>query len=63
MNIPMFKQDLKQFLSSKTNWTGMTMIVTGVVGLIYKSIDPVTAWKSISGGVALICVKDAIAKK
>jgi len=58
----MFEQDVKQFLSSKTNWTGMTMIVTGCVGLYAKSMDAVTAWQSIFGGLGLLFVKDAIAK-
>jgi len=39
------------------------MIVTGGVGLYTKSMEPVTAWQSIIGGLALLFVKDAIAKK
>ena len=56
----MFKQSLKEFFQSKTNWTGMTMIATGAY-LIYQK-DVVTGMQSAFGGLALITVKDAIAK-
>lgn len=63
MKIPLFSQDAADFFSSKSNWTGLTMIVVGIAGYMSKSMPPVVAIQSIMGGLALLFVKDAIAKK
>lgn len=59
----MFKQDVDKFLHSKSNWTGMGMILGGVVGLQSGTIEPFNASQMIVGGFALIFVKDAIEGK
>ena len=59
----MFSQDLKTFLKSKSNWTGMTMIGSGIVGWYTKSMEPVTAFQTIMGGFGFLAIKDAIHKQ
>lgn len=58
MKIPMFKQDLCTFLQNKTNWTGMTMIGTGIY-LIHIG-DIKTGMESIFGGLGFIFIRDGI---
>lgn len=62
MKIPFFEQDLKEFLSHKTNWTGMTLVLIGIVG-IFNGMDSALVVSSIMGGLSLLFVRDAIAKK
>lgn len=57
-----FKQDIKAFFSSKSNWTALSMIIGSIVGLKYGQVDAVTAVQGVMAGLALISVKDAIAK-
>ena len=57
-----FKQEIKEFLSSKTNWTGLSMVIGSIVGFKYGQVDAVTAVQGVMAGLALISVKDAIAK-
>lgn len=57
-----FKQDLREFFSSKSNWAGIGMIAGGLVG-IYTKADLTISMQAIIGGLALIFVKDAIAGK
>lgn len=55
-----FAQDIKGFFRSKTNWTGIGMIVAGY--FMFRSGDVQNGMQSIIGGLALIFVRDAIAK-
>lgn len=55
-----FKQDVKEFFQSKSNWTGITSIVVG--GYLIHIGEVRTGIESIFAGLALIFVKDAIAK-
>jgi len=57
-----FDQNLSTFLSSKSNWTGMTAIVGSISAYITGTIDVNLMLQSIFGGLALIFVKDAVAK-
>lgn len=56
-----FKQTLKEFFKSKTNWTGLTMILSAVSGFLTQSISPAEAWQMITAGLAIIFLKDAVA--
>ncbi len=58
----MFAQDMKTFFKSKTNWTGLTMIGTGIVGYFTKTMTPVAAFQTAATGLGLICLKDATFK-
>lgn len=61
MTIPFFEQTVEEFFSSKSNWTGLTGIVTGII-MLYNKADTTLAVQAIFAGLALICAKDAIAK-
>lgn len=54
------RQTLKGFFSSKTNWTGMSMIAAGGYGLYSKSMEPTEAIMMIGNGFGLIGIKSAI---
>lgn len=60
-----FKQGVKVFLESKTNWLGLGMIVGGLVAIVNSLkttvLIPEEAVKSILAGLALIFVRDGIA--
>ena len=56
-----FKQSIKEFLQSKTNWAGITMIGSGVVGFASGVMDAVVSFQTIAGGFGLMFIKDAIA--
>ncbi len=58
----MFKQSLNEFFSSKSNWTGLGMIVGGLIGISQKA-DLTISSQAVIAGLALIFVKDAIAGK
>lgn len=60
-----FKQSVKVFLKSKTNWLGLSMIIGGTIAIINSMkvsvIIPEEAVKSILAGLALVFVRDGIA--
>ncbi len=60
--IPGFAQTYRGFLSSKTNWTGMSMIATGVTAYIIGDSNLTVMMGAIFGGLAFISVKDAQSK-
>lgn len=57
----MFKQNLNDFLQSKTNWTAIAAIASGAIGWYMKTLDPVQATQMIINGMALLFIRDAIA--
>lgn len=61
MTIKIFKQNVRQFLASKTNWTGLTMIVSAFIGYQTGAMDAVSAWQTAASGLGLIFIRDAIA--
>lgn len=60
-----FKQDVKKFFSSKTNWLALSMIGGGLVPIVnsMKAGAPIPkeAVESILAGLALLFVRDGIA--
>lgn len=58
MKIIGFRQDVRTFLKSKSNWTGLTMIFGGAIG-IYQKANLTVSVQAIMGGLALIFVKDS----
>lgn len=62
MNIIGFKQDVRTFLKSKSNWTGLSMVIGGIIGITQKA-DLTISVQAIMGGLALIFIKDAISGK
>lgn len=58
-----FKQDVKTFLSSKTNWMGVSGVIGAVVGFYAGQLDIVQAVQSGMVALGFIFVKDAIAGK
>ena len=63
MKLPLFKQTVREFFGSKSNWIGMSAIVGGAVGWYTGTVPPTVAAVGIMGGLQAICAKDAIAKK
>lgn len=61
MKLPLFEQDLGQFLSSKSNWVGMASIAVG--GWLASSGDLGNGAVLTSFGLSTLGIKDAIAKK
>ncbi len=61
----MLKQTIGQFLKSKTNWLGISMVIGGIFSIVndYKAGLPISeeSFKSILAGFALIFVRDGIA--
>lgn len=57
----MFKQGIKEFFQSKTNWTGLGMIVGGAGAFAYDQMDFAAAAQLVASGFALIFMRDAIA--
>lgn len=55
-----FKQTVREFLASKSNWTGLTMIIGGAIGL-YQKADVSTSVTAIMGGLSLLFIRDGIA--
>lgn len=60
MKLPLFAQDVKGFLSSKTNWTAVTGIILAVVGYTSGVIDSVALAAAILNGFAVIFLRDAV---
>lgn len=61
--VVMFKQDIKTFLQSKTNWTGITIIGSAIVGYYTGAITPVELFAGVTNGLGLMFIRDAIAGK
>jgi len=60
----MFKQTIKQFFTSKTNYVAMFSIVSASVAYFgMQAISFETYMMYVEGGVLGITIKDAIAKK
>ena len=58
----MFKQDVAQFFGSKSNWTALAMIIGSSYGF-YQGMIAIDAFIGyVTGGIALISVRDAVAK-
>jgi len=57
----MFKQTVKDFFKSKTNWTAVTMIIAAIVGYFTKEFTASVAITQIFGGFGLLFIRDAIA--
>jgi len=57
-----FSQNLSTFISSKSNWTGMAAIIGSISTFIAGTIDTGLMLQGVFGGLALIFVKDAVAK-
>jgi len=58
-----FKQSTGDFIRSKTNWTGMVMIAGGLYGGYTQAMDYTSAIQMVLGGIAVISIKDAVAKR
>lgn len=58
-----FKQTLRQFAASKTNWTAITAVAVAVAGYLTQEYSLANAISQILGGFALLFVRDAIAGK
>jgi hypothetical protein len=56
-----FKQDIKEFISSKSNWLGVSAVLSGAIGYQTKALQPIEAINMIGGGLALLFVHDTIA--
>lgn len=57
----LFKQTPEEFLSSKTNWAGMTTIVLALVGAWVGEYNVQATVTQVMAGLAMIFVRDAIA--
>jgi hypothetical protein len=60
--MPLFSQNIKQFISSKTNWTGLGMIAGAVVGFKTAVLTPYEAVQTAIAGFSLLFIKDAVHK-
>ena len=58
----MFAQDIQSFFKSKSNWVGLSAIVSAAVGLYTKTMPITVAVQTILGGLAVIALKDATVK-
>lgn len=60
-----FKQSIKAFFTSKSNWLGLSMITGGAIALFneYQTSQTISqnAVESILAGFALLFVRDGIA--
>lgn len=56
-----FKQTLRQFLRSKTNWSALTLIVTGLAAYLGGEISLAAMLGAVFNGLSLLFVRDAIA--
>ncbi len=55
-----FKQDVKTFLKSKTNWTGLGLIIGGALAFHYKNLSEFEAGQMIVAGFSIIFLRDGI---
>lgn len=62
MNMPLFKQTLQEFISSKTNWVGMLMVIGGSYVYFTGSIS-FEQWMLVTAnGAGFMGLKDAVSK-
>jgi len=57
----LFKQTLEEFLSSKTNWAGMTTVILALLGAGVGEYTVQATVTQVMAGLAMIFVRDAIA--
>jgi hypothetical protein len=62
MDIPLFSQDLKSFVTSKSNWIGGLIIIGSTVAFAKGSISMNEWLLAVSNGSAILGIKDAIVK-
>lgn len=55
------RQGFREFFSSKTNLTGLGLIVAGGYGFYSKTMEPTEAIFMVFNGLGFIGVKDALA--
>jgi len=55
------KQTIGEFFTSKTNLTGLGLIVAGGYGFYSKTMEPTEAIFMVFNGLGFIGVKDALA--
>lgn len=55
-----FKQTSKEFFRSKTNWTGLTMILSAISGFLTQTLGAAEAWQMVTAGLGIIFIKDAV---
>lgn len=58
----MFKQTPSQFFTSKTNLSGLGMILFGLAGFMTGALQLPDAIQSILAGAAALGLRDALAK-
>jgi len=58
----MFNQSSKDFFTSKTNWTALTMIIVAIAGYIAKEYTLLNALTQALTGLGMLFIRDAIAK-
>jgi len=56
-----FKQDIRDFFSSKTNWLGIITIGGAAVGYYSGMMNPLEAYQTATGALMALFVRDAIA--
>jgi len=61
MKIPFFSQSILEFISSKSNWSGIAAIAIG--GWMMKSGEMDNSVMLITYGMGILGIKDAIVKK
>lgn len=59
--MPLFKQSLVEFFSSKTNWAGMTTVILALVGAWVGEYNMQATVTQVMAGLAMLFVRDAIA--
>lgn len=61
--IPGFKQTVREFMASKTNWTGLTMTASAGVAYLTGELSASAALTPALTGVSLLFIRDALADK
>lgn len=57
-----FAQNLSEFASSKTNWSGLTMVVMSVLSYVTGTIGVEAMVAGVMNGLGMIGIKDAVVK-
>lgn len=58
----MFKQTPQQFFTSKTNLSGIGMLVFGIAGFLSGALPMQDAVQAVLAGAATLGLRDALAK-
>lgn len=61
--IPGFKQTVREFVASKTNWTGITMTASAGVAYLTGELSASAALTPALTGISLLFIRDALADK